>query len=210
MTKVLITFGDSWPGNAENGQASGYGQLLADTYDFDQFYNYGTGGASNEHMLFQFQQHLAQHHRPEHRSTAIFFLTNPGRTAQWPMFMSMEGSDEQFKKIMLHIFDAEMIHMRTMSTVSALQHWCQNLGFDDWYFAGWNRYDNWMPGIKLDKIYAQGQETAADWFGATKHNGEHLLEVGDNPYIRPNFCHPNPIGHQLIADKLAAWIGLTR
>lgn len=210
MTKVLITFGDSWPGNAENGQAPGYGQLLADTYDFDQFYNYGTGGASNEHMLFQFQQHLAQHHQPEHKPTAIFFLTNPARTTQWPMFMPMEGSDEQFKKIMLHIFSAEMIHMRTMSTVSALQYWCQNLDFDDWYFAGWNRYNNWMPGIKLDKIYAQGKETAADWFGATKHNGEHLLEVGDNPYIRPNFCHPNPMGHQLIANKLAAWIGLAR
>ena len=48
MSRVLITFGDSWPGNAENGQAPGYGQILADTYGFDKFYNYGTGGASNE------------------------------------------------------------------------------------------------------------------------------------------------------------------
>jgi hypothetical protein len=210
MTRTLITFGDSWPGNAENGSAAGYGQILADTYGFDQFYNYGTGGASNEDMLFQFQQHIRDHHRPDHIPTAIFFLTNPERTVQWPKFMSMQSNDPDMKKVVMHLFSNELTRMRNMSAVSTLQYWCQNLGFDDWYFAGWNRYEHWVPGVKLDRIWARGKETAADWLGATKHNGDHLLDVGDNPYIRPNFCHPNPLGHQLIADRLAQWIGLNR
>lgn len=210
MTKVLITFGDSWPAGAELGDGRRYGEILSQDYNFDEFYNYGSGGASVEDMLFQFQQHLATVHKPEHQVTALFFLTNPGRTVQWPRFMSKEGDDENFKRVVLHLFSKENEQMRINSAVSALQFWCQNLGFRDWYFAGWNRYENWLPGVNLDKIWAQGRETAADWFGAAKHNGEHLLDVGDNPYIRPNFCHPNQLGHQLIADKLAPWMGLTR
>lgn len=210
MSRVLITFGDSWPGGAEIGQGSPYGKILSDTYGFDQFYNYGTGGASNEDMLFQFQKHLAEVHKPTHKVTAIFFLTNPGRTTQYPNCLSMQTDNEDLKKVVLHLFSKEIEQMRVNSTISALQHWCQNLGFNDWYFAGWNRYDQWLPGVNLNKVWAQGQETAADWFGATKHNGEHLLDVSDNPYIRPNFCHPNQLGHQLIADRLAAWIGLSR
>jgi hypothetical protein len=208
--KVIATFGDSWPGGAELGSGKAYGHLLQEKYGFDQWYNYGMGGASNEHMLFQFQRHIKEVHQPNHQTTTIFFLTNPGRTVQWPLFMSTQTDHEDLKKVIVHLFSTENEIMRYNSTVSALQFWCQNLGITDWYFAGWNRYQNWMPGVNLDKIWAQGQETAADWFGASKHNGEHLLDVGDNPYIRPNFCHPNQLGHQLIADRLAQWIGLRR
>ena len=129
---------------------------------------------------------------------------------QWPLAMSTQTDNEDLKKVIVHLFSTENEIMRYNSTVSALQLWCQNLGIADWYFAGWNRNQHWMPGVNLDKIWAQGQETAADWFGASKHNGEHLLDVGDNVYIRPNFCHPNQLGHQLIADRLAQWIGLDR
>ena len=38
--------------------------------------------------------------------------------------------------------------------------------------------------------------------------GKHLLNVKENQYIQPNFAHPNQLGHQLIADKLASWICL--
>lgn len=211
MTKVLITFGDSWPEGAELGNTGRrYGEILSQDYGFDRFYNYGQGGASVEDMLFQFQRHIGSSHLPEDQTTAIFFLTNPSRTVQWPRYLDMQGGDETFKKVVLHLFSKEIETMRINSAVSALQYWCQRMGFGDWYFAGWNRYENWLPGVNTDKIWAQGKETAADWFGATKHNGEHLLDVGDNPYIRPNFCHPNAAGHQLIADKLAAWIGLSR
>lgn len=221
MTKVLVTFGDSWPEGAELGNGRRYGEILSEDYGFDQFYNYGQGGASNEDMLFQLQLHIKKVYQIDHQTVAIFFLTNPARTAQWPKFMShyekfldltfnVRPGEENFKKIVLHLFDSKLENMRTNSTISALQFWCQNLGISDWYFAGWNRYENWLPGVNIDKIWARGCETAADWFGASKHNGEHLLDVGDNPYIRPNFCHPNQLGHQLIADKLASWIGLNR
>lgn len=209
MIKVLATFGDSWPEGAELGNGRRYGEILSQEYNFDQFHNYGSGGASNEDMLYQFQRHIAEVHQDNHNTIAIFFLTNPARTAHFPRFMSAP-TDAAFKEAFLYFHRPEHEVMRYSTAISALQLWCQTLSIDDYYFAGWNRYDTWLPGVNLEKIWAQGKETAADWFGASKHNGEHLLDVGDNIYIRPNFAHPNQLGHQLIAQKLADWIGLNQ
>jgi hypothetical protein len=206
MTRVLLTLGDSWPEGAELGNGLRYGEILRDRMRYDEFYNYGSGGASNEDMLYQLQQYIADHHRVDKQVTAVFFLTNPARTAHFPRFMSWDSPTTQLKDVYLHFHRGEHEVMRSSSTVSALQAWCANMGVDDYYFSGWVRYPTWLPGVDTTKIWAQGAETAADWFGASSHNGEHLINVETNLYIRPNFAHPNQLGHNMIADRLEAWI----
>lgn len=206
MKKVLITFGDSWPEGGELGNGRRYGEILQEELGYDIFHNYGSGGASNEDMLYQFQQYLKDYYNPEDQITAIFFLTNPARTAHFPRFWSWNNSDDRLKEIYTYFHRDGHEVMRSSSTVSALQAWCKNFKINDYYFAGWVRYPEWLPGVDTSKIWAQGNETAADWFGATDHNGEHLLGVGDNIYIKPNFAHPNQLGHNLIAEKLTHWI----
>lgn len=212
MQRILLTLGDSWPEGAElNFGDKRYGELIQETLGYDQFYNYGSAGASNEDMMYQLQRYITESHKPGDQVTAVFFLTNPARTAHFPRFFSWETDlSTKMKELYLHFYRKEHEVMRVSSTVSALQAWCSNLGFDDYYFAGWVRYPVWLPGTNTDKIWAQGNETAADWFGASKHNGEHLLDVKDNAYIRPNFAHPNQLGHELIANKLIGWISQTR
>ena len=207
--RTLITLGDSWPEGAELGHGRRYGELLQDSLSFDHFFNYGSAGASNEDMLYQLQDFLRTHWSASAETTAIFFLTNPARTAHWPRFMSWDWSEPETKKFMMHFHSDHHEVMRSSATITALQTWCDRHSIKDFYFAGWVRYNRWLPGVDLDRIWAQGQETAADWFGATDHNGEHLLDVGDNVYIKPNFAHPNQLGHELIADKLASWIKST-
>ncbi len=217
MKKVLLTLGDSWPEGAELGNGRRYGELLLDQMGFDEFYNYGQGGTSLEHMIDQLQTYFQSHHRSDHKVTAIFFLTNPHRTAYWPhnSDFNMHGSYRQhwndeakelFMKSWLHFYSDEITIMRSSLAITALQTWCDLCDIDDYYFSGWVKYDSWLPMVNTDKIWAKGLETAADWFGAAGHNGEHLVNVENNPYIQPNFAHPNQLGHQLIADKLAAWI----
>lgn len=207
MKKVLVTFGDSWPEGAELGNNGlRYGEILKDSMLFDEFYNYGSGGASNEDMLYQFQQHIKAVHGPDHQTTAIFFLTNPARTAHFPRFFSWGNVPREFKELYLHFHRDEHRIMRSSVTITALQSWCTAFGIQDFYFAGWVRYLEWLPGVDVNRIWKQGRETAADWFGAADHNGEHLINVENNPYIRPNFAHPNQAGHQLIADRLRLWI----
>lgn len=214
MTRVLATFGDSWPEGAELRKGDRrYGEIIRDSLEFNEFYNYGSAGASNEHMLYQLQDHLTNHHRDHHDTTAIFFLTNPARTKHFPHHMSWDvaanwhpDAHQQIKEIYLHFHDSKHEVIRNSTAISALQHWSDRFSIKDYYFAGWVRYEQWSPGVDLDRIWAQGRETAADWFGASKHNGEHLLEVKDNIYITPNFAHPNQLGHDLIASKLMGWI----
>jgi hypothetical protein len=212
MQRILLTLGDSWPEGAElNFGDKRYGELIQTALEYDEFYNYGSAGASNEDMMYQLQRYIAESHEPGNQVTAVFFLTNPARTAHFPRFFSWEADlNTKMKEVYLHFYRKEHEVMRSSTIVSALQACCSNLGFDDYYFSGWVRYPAWLPGTNTNKIWAQGNETAADWFGASKHNGEHLLDVKDNVYIHPNFAHPNQSGHELIANKLTGWISQTR
>lgn len=220
MAQVLVTLGDSWPQGGELRGDLGevpYGEILRNRMQYDKFYNYGLGGASNEDMLYQLQQFIAESWTPDDNVTVICFLTNPARSAHWPRFGTWNEQDREWKhwpadakawaqELFMHFHRNQHEVMRSSATVTALQTWCQRHGFDDYYFSGWVRYPKWLPGVDTNKIWAQGTETAADWFGASTHNGEHLLDVGNNPYIRPNFAHPNQLGHNMIADRLEAWI----
>jgi len=213
--KTLVTFGDSWPQGGELKEDFGqypYGRQLAEQYGY-KFINYGSAGSSIEDMVLQLIQSKLEN------VTAIFFLTNPARSMHWPLSMSWnDSSDERkhwpgdakdfVKELKLHFHNDDRDTIRANMSVITLQQMCKSLNIDDYYFAGWIRQTEWLPGVDINKIYKGGAETAADWLGATDHNGEHLLGVQDNEYIRPNFAHPNHKGHALIAKKLAEWIKL--
>lgn len=206
IQRVLVCFGDSWPEGAELGDGLRYGEILRDRLQFDQFYNYGSAGASNEDMCYQMQEFLRDHWRQQDAVTAIFFLTNPARTAHWPRFYNWDHGLSQTRQIFQHFHSPHHEVMRSSLAVSALQHWSDRHDIRDFYFAGWVRYPTWLAGVDVDRIWQAGQETCADWFGANDHNGECLINVEHNPYIRPNRAHPNQLGHNLIADKLEPWI----
>ena len=206
MTKVLLTLGDSWPEGAELGAGRRFGEIIRDAMAFDEFFNFGSGGASNEDLLYQFQDYVENHWREHHNTTAIFFLTNPARSAHFPRFFPWDHASPDLKQLYLHFHKPSHEIMRYSSAIAALQHWCDRLQIKDFYFAGWVRYHQWAGCVDVDRIWCQGRETAADWFGAANHNGEHLLDVSDNIYIKPNFAHPNQLGHDLIAQRLMTWI----
>jgi hypothetical protein len=222
MTKVLATFGDSWPAGAELGPNDlRYGEILQQKLGFDKFFNFGQGGNSNEHMIIQLQEYFEQYHQLDYCVTAVFFLTNPNRTIYFPKYggFNIYGNErsswnkeakEAYLKNWVHFYSDDITVFRNSIAITTLQQWCKIANIKDYYFSGWVKYHHWLPTVNTDKIWKKGKETAGDWFSATKHNSEHLLEINDNPYFRPNFAHPNQLGHQLIADRLAEWIESTR
>jgi len=215
MKKVLVTFGDSWPEGTELNQMleKPYGYFLSNHLSCDVFLNYGQGGTSNEHMISQLREYLDKKHQSNSQVIAVFHLTNPARTVHLPSnFLHVYNKDQQicnnhfFKQIFCNFYDDKKENMRTNATLTVLQSWCKAHNIADFYFSGWVKYPKWVPEVDVDKIWAQGKETAADWFGAHEFNCEHLINVQNNEYIKPNFAHPNQLGHQLIAKKLAEWI----
>lgn len=218
MTKVLLAIGDSWCSGAElqSGEHP-YPDLIEKQLGFDQQIRLSRGGASNEHSLMWLQEYLDQQHQPDWDVTAVFHLTNPARTAHLPRELTLnvhgnkqtwnDEARQHWMQWYTYFFTHEHTRFRTSTTVTAMQAWCKKFNIRDYYFSGWVNYkDLFTSGVDTSKIWAQGTETAADWFGASDHIGEYLVNVETNAYIRPNHSHPNQIGHQLIADKLSAWI----
>lgn len=214
MKKIILTFGDSWPQGAELNCSNGkpYGKILQELLDFDVFLNYGVSGSSNEDMIIQLRQYLDHKHVPGNIVVAVFHLTNPSRTAYFPHGFNWNVSCSEienhvlFKELFCHFYNDKLESIRTNVAVTTLQSWCRCHNIEDYYFSGWIKYPKWMPEVNVDKIWAQAQETAGDWFGATEFNREHLENVQNNVYIKPNLNHPNQLGHELIAQKLASWI----
>lgn len=219
MTKVLLAIGDSWCSGAELQPGEHpYPDLIEKQLGFDQQIRLSRGGASNEHSLIWLQQYLEQEHQPDWDVTAIFHLTSPARTAHlpWDQTLNIHSDDKQawnteakqyWMKWYTYFLSSEHTKFRASATISAMQAWCNKFGIKDYYFSGWINYKDLLtPGVDTSKIWAQGAETAADWFGASDHNGECLINVEANIYIQPNQSHPNQRGHQLIANKLASWI----
>lgn len=204
--KTLVCVGDSWPQGGElKDPMKAYGHLIQNQLAFDRFFNYGQPGASNEDSLLQFSKFVEKSFDPKDQTTLIVHLTNPARSLLWPDRQNwVNHQPANLRELFLHFHEYD--DLRSSLTVTALQTWCKKLHVDDYYFSGWVKYSTWMPMVNTDKIWAQGSETAGDWFGAMDHNSEHLTNVDKNPYIKPNYCHPNELGHKLIADKLSDWI----
>jgi hypothetical protein len=204
--KTLVCLGDSWPQGGElQDPTKSYGHLLRHRMGFDKFFNYGKGGASNEDSLDQFLYFIENFYNPTDQTTVLVHLTNPARSIYWPHNQSWSIEyPAKYRELFLHFHQYD--DFRSSLAVSTLQAWCNQHKIADFYFSGWVRYNNWLPVVNVDKIWAKGNETASDWFGASDHNGEHLVNVENNQYISPNYCHPNERGHQLIADKLCHWI----
>jgi hypothetical protein len=203
MSSVLVTLGDSWPQGAELApDQKPYGYFLQQHLDIRSWVNLGEGGTSNEHLILQLQKFLLTNvHTPV---TAVFFLTNPARSLYWHGDMFYPASNEELKRQFLHFHEYDSL--RTAITVAALQKICETNKIHDYYLPGWVQVSNWLPGTNLGKIYDKGKGTASQMLQAEKHNGEHLVDVQENLYIKPHFCHPNENGHRVIAENLAKWI----
>ena len=214
--KILATLGDSWTAGAEleNREKDRYSTLLFNKLRYSHLYNLGIPGSSLEHLILQLQD-LHSKVNADDDVTVVFWLTNPARSIYWPSAMSWSWTSEErshwptdaketIKELFLYFHDRDS--MRASMTITTLQQMCKAFGYRDFYLPGWVRYNNLLPSVDTEKIWKRGTETAADWFGASDHCGEHLINVKTNPYIKPNFSHANELGHKLIADKLAQWI----
>lgn len=207
----LVTFGDSWAYGTELPDGSRtFGQLLADRWDCE-FRNYAQDGASNDHMLWQLQKYH-QDHGSATQTLAVFFITSPWRScvidydgnpvAIYPWADQSLGDRNYYYFKYFHTPEQE--RFRFQSTVAALQRTSERLGLQDYYIVGWSDCDFQHPGIDQDRIYAAGQKTCADLFGAPSQHEFSL--ASDNPYVYPNQNHPNQKGHELIAEVLHEWI----
>jgi hypothetical protein len=203
--KTLLTFGDSWPRGAElQRNQQPYGHWLCQLLNYDNWQNFADGGTSLEHLILQLQEYLNVHDAND-QVTAIFFLTNPVRTAYFKNNLHFRqttspGEQEQW------LYFQDYVWLRASIAIAAAQQACRLHNIDDYYFSGWIKYDNLLPIVQQEKIWKMAKETVIDWFGADAVTGEFIDRIRHNQYVKPNLMHPNELGHKLIAERLASWI----
>jgi hypothetical protein len=208
----LVTFGDSWPYGSELAEGQHpYGHVLASLLQMP-FTNCAVPATSNEHMILQLNEY-ASANGSINGHVAIFFLTWPGRSCwiDYNGYPKEIRPDANADKTSLEYQYFKYFHtpnqevFRTHQSMLSLQRMSSALDLQDFYIVGWtpNIDFNW-PGIDTAKIYKSGDTTCASWLGISSTNFE--TDLRSSPYVLPNVCHPNQLGHQLIAEKLYNWM----
>jgi hypothetical protein len=216
---ALLIFGDSWPSGQElvPGEQP-YGELLYSRIGCDCVKTFSVPATSIPHLVLQLNSALEQ---DVAGSKAVFFLTGVDRELIWVDNRPTElcpsaPTDVQWYA---NYNSPELTQYRINTTLIALQAMCKKYNIEDYYIWGWDTVELW-PSVDTSKFY---HTTIADefisdttlpedirhlWPKDTNKITNKLTYISNtkNPYIWPKMCHPNQLGHQLIADVLATWI----
>lgn len=225
MNHRLLIFGDSWAYGAEldpnTRLQQNYGARLGELLNVDSVENIAESGSAISHLQVQFNNAITKFcddiDKQRSRFTAVFFLTGqqrhlffdvngefgclspsgpsirPCQILQRDLFY--EINDYYYKYVQSD--SADVISLNT--NLLALQARCRHYGIDDYYISGWEKLQLW-PEVDASRIWKQGQSHCAELFGIED------LKFEQNIYIKPHGTHPNPQGHQLIADELYSLI----
>ena len=209
MSKMLVSFGDSWPAGAElKGGAIPFGKLIADELGYN-FENYAQNATSIPHMILQLQQYIKDN--PGSHPTALFCITSSSRSIYYDedhmehmgwREIHISNSDETSKQYYKHFYSEQLGHFHANVYLAALQHLCLKNKIRDRYVFNWEKIDL-IPGIDTGKIY---HNTLADILGAGIRHTKEVNINSNHELVKPNRNHPNQKGHQKIADVLAEWI----
>lgn len=204
----LALFGDSWTvGDELNPDEKTYGELLANMLGYT-YQNHGVSGASNDEIFLQLQNYCKNLDRNNHQTTAIILITSPLRSLYidddvcYQLFPRADKSDGDRNYYYFKYFQSlQQEKLRLELCLNALHNLCNQYNINDYYAIGWADIDLTAAGICKDKFLSK---TCAELFDAP---AEHeFTNARDNKYIYPNNCHPNQLGHQLIAESLYKWI----
>lgn len=211
QSKLLI-FGDSWPFGAELDltKEKPYGTLIAE-YLNCPVSNYSRPATSIDHLPLQLIE--AQNREPYlNGCKALFTLTSPSRSMYYQdgeyKEIHLNNSDTISKNYYAYQWSHEMEKYKTNMVMLSLQSMCKSLGIKDYYVCGLEPITFTYPGIDLNKIYDEGRSSLTTLLGvAQKTPIREYFQIEPNEYIWPNTNnHPNQVGHQLISEKLQAWI----
>lgn len=213
MNRSLVTFGDSWPAGSElTSDQHPFGYTLAKLLDASAYSNCAVPATSNEHMLLQLGEYARQQRNIENH-IAVFFITYPGRSCLIDYqgnFLEVRpdaNADKNSREYLYfkYFHTPAQEKFKTHQTILALQRMSAELKLQDFYIVGWvPDIDLDWPGIDKNKFYNYGQTTCAEWLDIDPYNFEE--EIRSSPFVRPNHCHPNQQGHEIIAHKLYDWI----
>jgi hypothetical protein len=206
-----LIFGDSWPSGVELRFDQGekpFGHLLAESMGA-KLGHFPVPGTGVPHLILQLQQAIERYTVLD--ATALFCITDISRSiyfesSQWKE-IHIHNSDITSRNFYKHLYSEELAKFWMNCYVLALQRMCQHHNIKDHYISCWNELDLYLPGIDKIKFYQQGKISMADILGCRCPGSSKSMSIDrSHAMIFPNECHPNQLGHQIIANHLYEWI----
>ena len=201
----FISFGDSWPAGEEllpNDQT--FGQIIATKLGYD-FINYSQSCTGVPHILLQLKKCLEEN--PVCKTTMLFSLSSASRSIyfnnSWKEIQVNEP-DIVSKTYYKYLHSNQLDSLMFSTYILALQKMCSYYNINDYYVSCWSPVELFLPGINQEKIYPK---TLVNILGCGAKSNDYEIKVDrKHETIIPNLCHPNALGHRLIADELFSWI----
>ena len=208
--KQILIFGDSWPSGEElSGNEKSFPILLSDNYQFE-CKRYCQPSTGIPHLILQLERALADGINKD--THALFCLSSASRSItfqnnQWQEIHA-RGTDVHANAYFKYIHSKELEDFSANCYILALQKMCQEFGILDHYISCWSHLNLYLPGIDKSKFLNEGKTTLVDILGCGISSSFINDVVVDSEHytIQPNICHPNAIGHRIIAEKIADWL----
>lgn len=204
--KKLLVFGDSWPAGAELKQPDTecFPYVIAQQLGLE-LKNYARGGTSTEQALHRLLNDVDDWDN----SIVLFCLTgisrsmiieNKQNTTELHPLVSTPASDAYYK----YIQSDDLDEFNRIRNVLAVQQCCWQKKSKCLFVSNWNPLPTHSM-IDLAKFYPK---TLTEILDLSKNSDTQFWTSRElnSKYVKPNYGHPNALGHMHIGSVLSDWI----
>lgn len=210
----LVTVGDSWPAGAElapiwhkEHHPDCFPNQIAQRLQV-QSHNLAVSATSIDQALHQL---LYNQLSIDWSSTVVLFcLTGMSRS----MYMDSQGRTCELhpqaqhmpaKVYYRYLHSDQFDHFNRARNMLAAAQFCHSKGCDILFVSNWDPIepDSITAGLK---VYPHTLTAVLNIDTDFDRGKLGLTDLHLNPYVKPNYMHPNTAGHTRLADELAAWI----
>ena len=234
MSNVLLTFGDSWPAGTKLASSdNAYPKIIASTLDMELI-DLSARATSIEHVVSALFYFLENTHNPANTYTALFSLTDisrsmgyragdweiPARDGFWKQceftfeFHNSRKTDEVTNFYYKHIHSTRLELYNYHKNVTLLKLLCEKYNIKDFYVHNWYDPNFEFKIVNKDRFYPHTLTQIINSKTYKEYIPTVIPEPEQDKLKRPQHTglfigpdgHPNPAGHDRIAEVLAEWI----
>jgi hypothetical protein len=203
----LVVFGDSWPAGGELADRNNaFPFLLADQLglELEQF---SSDGSSQPYDVYKFIRWLEMPAADRKNCIVLFCFTGKDRSWFFKNGLIQEihpavnspATDAYYR----HIYSSELSNAETLKNILLIQSLAVSQNVTLRMIMNWDD----IPTSCLIDRNSMYHTTLAGMLGGVVTSESGLTPFfKTSKYIVPNISHPNPQGHQYIADELAIWL----
>lgn len=206
-TKILVTFGDSWPSGDElqSPHIDSFPVKIAEYLKIKSL-NLSVPGSSTDQAVYRLLNYCPEHSWSE--ILVLFCLTGITRSMYFnkkDQEIHPMSSDIVSLSYYKYIHSSRLDQFNRIRNILTVQQYCQSNGGKILFVNNWDETPD-HHSINLNLFYNKTLAKILNVENVFDNKDVSWYTMKQNQYIYPNQCHPNADGHLTIANELSTWI----